>query len=141
MLKTQHLRLTQQRRVILTELQKLTTHPSADEIYEIVKKDLPRISLGTVYRNLETLAELGEIQKLGCGGPVRRFDGNPENHYHIRCVKCERIADAPVEVHENLEKNIKNKTDFKVFGHRVEFLGLCPECFRKADKSTRGFKN
>ncbi len=118
------------------QLKKLTTHPSADEIYEIVKKDLPRISLGTVYRNLETLAESGEIQKLECGGSVKRFDGNPENHYHIRCVKCQKIVDAPMEVYENLENNIKNKTDFKIFGHRVEFLGLCAECFGAKDKDT-----
>jgi Fe2+ or Zn2+ uptake regulation protein len=133
LLKAHNMRFTRQRRVILTELQKLATHPSADEIYEIVKKDLPRISLGTVYRNLETLTELGEIQKLSCGGSVRRFDGNPVNHYHIRCVKCEKIADAPVDVHENLEKKLIKETDFVIFGHRVEFLGLCPECFGKKD--------
>ena len=138
MLKAQHMRLTRQRRVILTELQKLTTHPSADEIYEIVKKDLPRISLGTVYRNLETLTELGEIQKLSCGGAVRRFDGNPENHYHIRCVKCDKITDAPIEVHENLEKQLINETDFVILGHRVEFLGLCPECLGAKEKKTNG---
>ena len=128
MLKAQNLRLTKQRKVILTELQKVVSHPSADEVYEMVKKDLPRISLGTVYRNLETLTELGEIQKLECGGSVRRFDGNPDNHYHIRCLRCEKIVDAPIELRENLENRLAGKTDFCIISHRVEFLGLCPEC-------------
>lgn len=133
MLKTQHQRLTRQRMIILTELQKLKTHPSADAIYEIVKQDVPKISLGTVYRNLETLSELGEIQKVGCGGSVRRFDGNPNNHYHIRCVKCDKIVDACMEVNEKLERDIENKTDFRISGHHVEFIGLCPDCFGVAE--------
>jgi Fur family ferric uptake transcriptional regulator len=64
--------MTRQRRVILEELRKVNTHPSADEIYEIVRKRLPRISLGTVYRNLEILSESGDIQKLepGCSYPL-----------------------------------------------------------------------
>ncbi len=56
-------RITRQRRVILEELRRVNNHPSADEIYEIVRRRMPRISLGTVYRNLEMLTELGEIQK------------------------------------------------------------------------------
>ena len=62
--KQQNFRMTRQRGIILEELRKINTHPSADEIYERVRKHLPRISLGTVYRNLEILSELGEIQKL-----------------------------------------------------------------------------
>ena len=88
--------MTRQRRVILEELRKVNTHPSADEIYEIVRKRLPRISLGTVYRNLEILSEYGDIQKLEPGCSLKRFDGNPNEHCHIRCVSCDRIADAPM---------------------------------------------
>ena len=75
MQKHPNLRMTRQRRVILEELRKVKTHPSADEIYEIVRKRLPRISLGTVYRNLEILSESGDIQKLEPGCSLKRFDG------------------------------------------------------------------
>ncbi len=122
------LRMTPQRQVILEELRKVRSHPSADEIYALVRKRLPRISLGTVYRNLEVLSELGEIQKLEAGGALKRFDGNPENHYHIRCTCCGKLADAPFRVMEHIEKKLDGATDFAVFGHSLEFLGLCSEC-------------
>ena len=86
LLNQSNLRMTQQRQVILEELRNVNTHPSADEIYEMVRKRLPRISLGTVYRNLEILCASGEIQKLEAGGSIKRFDGNPRNHYDFPIV-------------------------------------------------------
>lgn len=74
--------MTRQRSVILEELRKVTTHPSADGIYEMVRKRLPRISLGTIYRNLEILFENGDIRRLDTGSHLRRFDGRAEDHYH-----------------------------------------------------------
>ena len=84
--------MTRQRRVILQELQKVTTHPTADQVYDMVRKKLPRISLATVYRNLDLLAQDGLISKLD-GGAQLRFDGNPADHYHIRCTRCQRVDD------------------------------------------------
>ena len=128
MLKRKNHRMTHQRAVILEELKKVKTHPGADEIYEMVRKRLPRISLGTVYRNLEVLCELREIQKFEHVGTLKRFDGTPENHYHIRCVKCGRLDDAPFEIETNLEKKVRPFTNYSIIGHRLEFIGLCPEC-------------
>ena len=124
--------MTRQRSIILEEIRKTNAHPSADEIYEIVRKRLPRISLGTVYRNLEILTELGEIQKLETGGSLKRFDGNPKRHYHIRCIGCSRIVDAPVSPLINTETDIQSATDYKIIGHRFEFVGVCPECSETA---------
>ena len=122
-----NLRMTRQRKVILEELRKVKTHPSADEVYEMVRKRLPRISLGTVYRNLEILSESGDIQKLEPGCSLKRFDGDTSEHCHIRCVRCDRIADAPLpDVKFDLEQ--VESSDFKITGHRLEFLGLCSEC-------------
>ena len=92
------MRMTRQRNVILEELRKVDTHPSADEVYDMVRRRLPRISLGTVYRNLEILSQNGRIQKLEIGGTQKRFDGNPANHYHLRCIHCDRLADAPAGI-------------------------------------------
>ena len=132
MQKQPNLRMTRQRRVILEELRKVNTHPSADEIYEIVRKRLPRISLGTVYRNLEILSESGDIQKLEPGCSLKRFDGDPSEHSHIRCICCDRIADAPVPDLE-IDLGRVNSTDFKIVGHRLEFLGVCPACSDKSE--------
>ena len=129
--KEKNLRMTRQRKVILEELRKVNNHPSADELYESVRRKLPRISLGTVYRNLEVLAELGEIQKLELSGSIMRFDGNPLKHYHIRCVGCNRVDDAPLAPMEQLENELYGTTVFEIIGHNLEFIGLCPDCARK----------
>ena len=126
--KQQNFRMTRQRGIILEELRRLNTHPSAEEIFVRVRKHLPRISLGTVYRNLEILSELGEIQKLEAGGATKRFDGNPVRHYHIRCVCCGRVVDAPVEPLINTSQDIHEATNYRIIGHRFEFIGVCPEC-------------
>lgn len=134
MQKRPNLRMTRQRRVILEELRKVNTHPSADEIYEIVRKRLPRISLGTVYRNLEILSDSGDIQKLETGCSLKRFDGNLSEHCHIRCVRCDRIADAPMLPELEIDLERFDSTDFEIIGHRLEFLGVCSIC---SDKSKR----
>ena len=135
MQKQTNLRMTRQRKVILEELRKVNTHPSADELYEMVRKRLPRVSLGTVYRNLEILSESGVIQKLEPGCSLKRFDGNPSQHCHIRCVHCDRIADAPMAPDLEIDLKRVNSTDFEIIGHRLEFIGVCPEC---SDRSNPG---
>jgi Fur family ferric uptake transcriptional regulator len=120
--------MTRQREVILEELKKTTSHPTPDEIYQMVRQRLPRISLGTVYRNLEILSESGLIQKLEMAGAQRRFDGNVENHYHIRCVLCNRVADLHAPLIPIREDQFRARTDFEILGHRLEFNGLCPDC-------------
>ena len=134
MQKHPNLRMTHQRRVILEELRKVKTHPSADEIYEIVRKRLPRISLGTVYRNLEILSESGDIQKLEPGCSLKRFDGNPSEHCHIRCVRCDRIADAPMAPDLKIDLARVNSTDYEIIGLRLEFIGVCPICSAKSNR-------
>lgn len=124
--------MTRQRKVILEELRKVDTHPSADEIYEMVRRRLPRISLGTIYRNLEILAVTGEILRLETGSHLKRFDGRAEDHYHIRCLRCDRLVDIFVHLGLELENRIKGSTDFSVLGHKLEFVGICPKCQRHA---------
>ncbi len=134
MLKEKKLRMTQQRMVIMEELRKVHTHPSADEIYEMVRLRLPRISLGTIYRNLEILCELGEIQKLELSGSLKRYDWNPQKHYHIRCLRCNRVDDAPIAPLQQLENDLYEATVFEIIGHNLEFTGLCPECSKKSNR-------
>lgn len=120
--------MTEQRRVILEEIRRYHNHPSADEVYEMVRKKLPRISLGTVYRNLDVLCALGKIQKLELSGSMKRYDGVPTPHYHIRCIQCDRVDDAPIAPLKQLEDDLYGATVFEILGHNLEFTGLCPQC-------------
>jgi len=126
--------MTRQRKVILEELQRTKAHLSADEMYDIVRQRLPRISLGTVYRNLDILSELGKIQKLELGGTVKRFDWNPNKHYHIRCLQCGRVDDVPVAPLTRIEDALYGSTVYEIVGHRLEFIGLCPECSKQTSR-------
>ena len=131
-----NMRMTRQRAVILEELRNSEAHPSADELYQLVRKRLPRISLGTVYRNLEILAELGKIQKLELSGALKRYDGHPNRHYHIRCVRCDMVVDAPIAPLNQLEDELYNTTVFEIIGHNLEFTGLCPACSKEQEKAS-----
>ncbi|TBV80081.1 MAG: transcriptional repressor [Desulfobulbaceae bacterium] len=123
------MRVTRQRQVLLDELCKLHTHPTADELYQLARKKLPRISLGTVYRNLELMAEQGLIRKLEAGGTQKRFDGKVVHHYHVRCLNCDRLDDLPnLPIDTELECQAKQHTDFTILRHNLEFTGLCPAC-------------
>ena len=109
-------RNTRQRQVVLGELKQLTSHPTAADLYEITRARMPKISLGTVYRNLELLAENGVIQKLDIGGSEARFDGNPERHYHVRCVRCERVDDVHDLPAEFVKRQVKHLNGYEILG-------------------------
>ena len=121
-------RETSQRRVILEELARLNTHPTANEIYELVRKRLPRISLGTVYRNLELLSETGRIRKLETAGTQKRFDGTTANHYHIRCVSCGKVEDLKLPEMISMDDAANSVSNYQILWHTLEFGGLCPNC-------------
>ena len=120
--------ITKQRQVILEELKKTASHPTADEVFLMVRQRLPRISLGTVYRNLELLSENGTIQKLDWSGRQKRYDGNFENHYHIRCLNCGRVEDVLIKPFSVVEETFRAVTDYEIMGCRLEVLGFCVNC-------------
>ena len=118
-------RMTVQRSVILDELRKLKTHPTADELYHVVRERLPRISLGTVYRNLEHLAHTKAILKLNIGGSMKRFDGCCDKHYHAICLTCGRIFDVPAVDFPEIAPALP---EFTVTGASISFEGYCAAC-------------
>lgn len=118
---------TKQRELILSELRKLMTHPTAEELHDIVVKKNSRIGLCTVYRNLETFYKQGLVGKINTK-PVR-YDGDMSNHSHIRCTLCGKIGDIlfnvpinPVEI---------QKLGYKLQGYKIEITGLCSSCIKK----------
>jgi Fur family transcriptional regulator, ferric uptake regulator len=120
--------ITKQRQVILEELKKTASHPTADEVFLMVRQRLPRISLGTVYRNLELLSENGMIQKLDWSGRQKRYDGTFENHYHIRCLNCGRVDDVLIQPLSVVEETFRAVTNYEIMGYQLEVLGLCANC-------------
>jgi len=121
-------RLTTQRQIILEELAKLKTNPTASEVFDMVRKRLPRIGLGTVYRNLELMAENDMIRKIEVGGTQNRYDAITKPHYHIRCSRCGKVDDIDVEINDDLIKGAAKSCLYQIQGHRIEFSGVCPDC-------------
>jgi len=122
-------RMTKQRKTILKVLKNTDSHPTADSIYEEVKKEIPNISLGTVYRNLNLLADKGKITVINYANDQSHYDGNTENHYHFRCNDCGNVFDVELNlIDKKINTKVENNTDFIVNNHRLEFYGLCPSC-------------
>ncbi len=128
------MRLTTQRQIIFEELSKVKTHPTANEVYDMVRKRLPRIGLGTVYRNLELMSETGIILKLEVGGTQKRFDATIDPHYHIRCLSCGKVNDIDIPVMDELNKTAADISQYQVLGHHIEFSGICSECSNQDKK-------
>lgn len=121
-------RKTKQRSIILEQLRKTKAHPSADLLFKMVRRKIPSISFGTVYRNLNLLRDQGQILELFCGKYSCRYDGNLKNHYHLFCIKCENIFDIDEPLLRNLDYRISQKSGFRIKHHRLDFYGYCKVC-------------
>ena len=123
-------RQSRHRRVILEELRKVVSHPTAEELYDVVRSRLHGISLGTVYRNLEVLVEKGRIRKLRSGAFPARFDADRDEHLHVNCVRCGRVADIHATLPEPSLDDLEIPAGFEILGLRQDLVGLCPGCRR-----------
>lgn len=122
--------ITRQRKVIVEEVDRDNHHPTVDEIYINVRLRLPKISLGTVYRNLEQMADMKVLKKLEFKDQSRRYEMKKDDHYHLICTKCSRIDDVRFEM---IAKTIlielsRESMGYEVFEHRVDIYGLCSGC-------------
>ena len=126
------MRTTKQKQIILDQLKKHKDHPGADIIYTEVRKILPKISLGTVYRNLEMLSESGVILKLEYGSGQKRFDPEPNPHPHFRCLGCGKVEDIPLELKApELPHEALWVLERRITGVNLEYTGYCSECSGK----------
>ncbi len=131
-------RMTNQKLVILEELKKLRTHPTADDLYAIVRQKLPNISLSTIYRNLIILAEDGHLRKLQFPGGQMRFDGAMAPHDHIKCKECGKVFDIDSIPVKHVSEMIGKITDFDDVAFSIELMGVCPECKRLKEQNAQG---
>lgn len=126
-------RNTKQRRLVLEAVQSRKDHPTADRIYMDVREKDDKISRGTVYRNLNLLAEGKEITHVKVPA-ADRYDFRKDNHYHIICTSCGSVCDAPIGYNERFDKILEDETGYSIDRHRTIFEGICPECRKKHDE-------
>ena len=126
---------TRQRELILLVLAGTHRHPTADWIYEKARKKIPKISKGTVYRNLAILLERGEIAELNLSGTVTRYEIKQPSHYHFRCEQCGKVMDVNMPVAEDLNHKAAAETGLVVNHHQLEFRGCCKDCQQTLKKN------
>lgn len=123
-------RNSRQRNMIYDAVMERCDHPTADQIYLDVREKDEKISRGTVYRNLGLLSENGEITNVKVMA-ADRYDSRLDRHYHMICVKCGKVCDAPMQYRQSYDVQIEQETGFQIRRHRMIFEGLCPECKEK----------
>lgn len=128
-LREREYRLTPQRITLLRLLAASDRHPSASQLYEQMKDQFPTTSLGTVYKTLNVLKEIGEVLELGFSGDDNRYDARkPYPHPHLICIRCQKILDPEVSLAQSLIQEVAQSSGYQVVGHRLDFYGLCPDC-------------
>ena len=128
------LKYSRQRESIKHYLMTTREHPTADAVYMHVKKDFPNISLGTVYRNLNLLTDIGEAIKISTPNGGDRFDGRIEPHNHFLCTKCGRLLDLDLDMHSIEEANRMAAENFDgiITSSSTLFYGECSDCIKKS---------
>ena len=121
-------RFSRQREEIYQAVYASRQHPTAEMVYQQLKPDMPKLSLGTVYRNLRQMAEEGRLLQLD--GPVIRFDGNTVSHTHFRCTECGCVLDLDVPYDCALDR-AADQSGCKISKHDLMFSGICPNCLQK----------
>ena len=125
------LKRSKQRDSIKEFLTSTKAHPTADEVYIHVRQEFPNISLGPVYRNLNLLAELGEIAKITTPDGADRFDGYTQPHYHVLCTKCGSLTNLEVAQGIPFEEMANKHFPGIIETHEAMFFGICEKCLDK----------
>ena len=122
---------SKQRERLLELLGQTERHPSADWLYQALKKEFPRLSLGTVYRNLTILVEQKRIQKLPFGSTHDRYEVIKKPHCHLACDVCGCVQDFTMPNYAKINKQAQKMSRFNISRHRIDFFGTCEKCQTK----------
>ena len=125
------MKYSKQREALLTLLRSTRSHPSADWLYENLRKEFPNISLGTVYRNLAQLAENGDILKISTSANKEHFDGFVHRHFHFVCNKCDKIYDVDLDGMDEIKNQAAEKLNADIEDYSLIFYGICENCSSK----------
>lgn len=121
-------RNTIQKELVQNAVYEMKKHVTANEVYDFIKKDYPTIGKGTVYRNLDILAEEGAIRKVEVPEGPNRFDPTLKNHYHVKCIKCGEVSDVDMDEIPDLLKKIHDTHGIDFLEYDISFKGICPKC-------------
>ena len=125
------LKYSRQRESIKACLMSRHDHPTADAVYASIREEFPNISLGTVYRNLNLLVDLGEVRRVTVGDGKDHFDADTGTHYHFVCRRCGSITDLPLEPFADLESKAQICANGRVESHSMDFFGVCSDCMAR----------
>lgn len=129
------MRYSHQRERIYRTVAESYDHPTANMVYETLKRDMPKLSLGTVYRNLNQLADAGRLRKIPLPDGSCRFDGTLEPHSHIVCQDCGRVADVTLPaLTKQLQQAIEEETNFRLSSYDAVMHGTCRECSSSSEE-------
>lgn len=126
------IKYSRQREAIIENLRNRYDHPTAEQLYSDLKIKYPKISLGTVYRNLSLLESMGDVLKISTNADSDRFDGNVNNHYHFACIKCGGVSDVDLPVNNDIESQVEDIIKADVKTHSLIFYGTCEKCKKKS---------
>ena len=127
-LRNNGMKITPQRLMIFKILENNTSHPSAEEVFKRVKKIYPTVSFTTIYKTLETLRDLGEVQELIIDEDRKHYDPNTDIHHHIICSNCKKILDIFEDFSQHVKMPDTLKKDYTVSGFQISFHGMCKNC-------------
>ncbi len=122
------MKFSKQREMILNQVKNFPVHPTADQVYTALKADNPSLSLGTVYRNLNLLSEMGELLKIRIADGSDRFDGRTDRHFHMVCDKCTRVFDVELTELDGLKSIVADKYGHNLTEITLNLNGVCCEC-------------
>ena len=124
-------RKSRQRERIFEIIEGSSEHPTAQRIYDILKKEIKSLSMGNLYRNIRILTEQGRIIRRDFGDGMEHFDAMTDVHYHFICEKCKSVTDFTMPVQESITKNAQKISEHTITGHSIQFYGICEKCKKR----------
>ena len=104
------------------------THPTAQELFDVLREEHPGVGLASIYRNLRILVEQGRLTRVEIKGNSERFETRLDRHYHLICEDCGAVRDIPLEVDRDLDHRVEKVTGYSVSRHEIQFFGRCEKC-------------
>ncbi len=122
--------MSRQRTAVLQTLRQTTKHPTAADLFDAIREQIPSITLATIYRNLAVLKELGLVIEVDAGGTSTRYDATTQSHSHITCIKCGLVEDLDLDLDtgNGVDVSVEEATGYKLVEHTTTFHGICPRC-------------